>query len=216
MLEAQPSKAESPRPCVQENRTNMSMLGKVDDLVALVNPGSRLWRGLDLLRNCLTGRRPEVVSQLASLEPGETRRVTVDGDVLYLLIQCYRTRRRLEGRFEAHLRHADLQFLWSGRECIEVFDVRTLQPLPARDEHGNVHFPMGDELHSRLLLQAGAVAVLLPQDAHAPCLALEDEGETLVRKIVVKVRDAHRIDSPVPEDSPEAAIVPTASPVAND
>lgn len=194
----------------------MSMVGKVEDLVGLVNPGSRLRRGLELLQNCLAGRLPEVVSQLSSLQPGETRRVAVKGDALYLLIQCYNTRRRLEGRFEAHVRHADLQFLWSGRECIEVFDVRRLQPLPARDEHGNVYFPMGGEVHSRLLLQAGEVAVLLPQDAHAPCLSLEDEGEKLVRKIVVKVRDAHLPDFPVPEDSPEAAIVPTASPVFND
>ncbi|GEM_PF-413198 len=216
MVETQQSKAELPRPCVQENRTNMSMLGKVDDLVALVSPGSRLRRGLELLQDCLAGRLPEVLSQLSSLQPGETRRVTVNGDALYVLIQCYKTRRRGEGRFEAHARHADLQFLWSGRECIEVFDVRRLQPLPARDEHGNVYCPIGDEVHSRLLLQAGEVAVLLPQDAHAPCLSLEDGGEKLVRKIVVKVRDAHLPDSPVPEDSSEAAIVPTACSAFND
>lgn len=192
------------------------MLGKVEDLVALVNPGTRLRRGLALLQDCLVGRLPEVVSQLPSLQPGETRRFDVNGDALYLLIQCYTTRRRVEGRFEAHSRHADLQFLWSGRECIEVFDVRRLQPLPTHDESGNAYFPMGNELHSRLRLQAGEVAVLLPQDAHAPCLSLTDAEETLVRKIVVKVKDAHLPDSPLIKDSPEAAIVPTVSPILND
>ena len=183
----------------------MSMLGKVEDLVALVHPGSRLRRGLELLQDCLTGRLPEAVRQVSSLQPGETRRVSVNGDALYLLIQCYKTRRRVEGRFEAHARHADLQFLWSGRECIEVCDLRMLQPVPTHDESGNAYFPMGDEVHSRLLLQAGEVAVLLPQDAHAPCLSLAGEEEGLVRKIVVKVKDAHLPDSPVNRNSTEPA-----------
>ena len=191
----------------------MAMLGKPDDLVVLVHPESRLRRGLELLQDCLKGRLPEVVSQISSLQPGETRRVSVNGDALYLLIQCYKTRRRIEGRFEAHARHADLQFLWSGRECIEIRDVRAFQSVPAYDGSGNAYFPMGDKVHSRVLLQAGEVAVLLPQDAHAPCLSLDDEEETLVRKIVVKVADAHLPVSTVNEHSTEAATVPTALPV---
>ena len=183
------------------------MLGKVEDLVALVHPGSRLRRGLELLQDCLTGRLPEAVRQVSSLQPGETRRVSVNGDALYLLIQCYKTRRRVEGRFEAHARHADLQFLWSGRECIEVCDVRMSQPVPAYDANGNVYFPMGDEAHSRLLLQAAEVAVLLPQDAHAPCLSIDGEEGELVRKIVVKIKDAHLPDSGAEEDVTDAAAV---------
>lgn len=192
------------------------MLGRVEDLLVLVDPGSRLRQGLKLLQDCLAGGPHEVISQLSTLQPGDTRRVTVNGDALYLLIQCYYTKRRLEGRFEAHARHADLQFLWSGRECIEVFDVRRVQSLPARDEHGNLYVPMGKEVHSRLLLQAGEVAVLLPQDAHAPCLCPENEQANLVHKIVVKVKDAHLPDYPVREHSPDTAIIPTASPFFND
>lgn len=191
----------------------MSMLGKVEDLLAYVHPGSRLMRGLMVIQDCLAGRLPEIMSQVSSLQPGETRRVFVNSDALYLLIQCYMTRRRAAGRFEAHARHADLQFLWSGRECIEIRDVRAFQSVPAYDGSGNAYFPMGDKVHSRVLLQAGEVAVLLPQDAHAPCLSLDDEEETLVRKIVVKVADAHLPVSTVNEHSTEAASVPTALPV---
>jgi biofilm protein TabA len=229
MLETPEFQAEFPRHELQVNRTNrqarndtaktkkdMSILGKVEDLAALVHPESRLRRGLDLLQDCLAGRLPEVVSQLTSLPPGANRRVTVNGDSLYLLIQCYTTRRRVEGRFEAHARHADLQFLWSGHECIEVFDVRRLQPSPTYDESGNAYFPITNELHSRMLLQAGEVAILLPQDAHAPCLSFQNGEESLVRKIVVKVKDAHLPDSPVNGTSPEASNLPTASPALND
>ena len=172
----------------------MSTLGRVEDLARLVHPSSRLRRGLELLQDCVAGRLPEVLNQISTLPPGETSRVSLEGDALYLLIQCYKPRTREQGRFEAHERHTDLQLLWSGRECIEVCDLRLRQTLPPYDSQGNLYFPMGDEAHSRLLLHAGEVAVLLPSDAHAPCLRVEGEAEELVRKIVVKIRDAHLVE----------------------
>ena len=57
----------------------MSMLGKVEDLVPLVHPRSRLRRGLELLQDCVAGRLPEVVNQVSSLPPGETSRVSLEG-----------------------------------------------------------------------------------------------------------------------------------------
>lgn len=169
----------------------MPMMGKLEDVAEAVNPRSRLGRGLAVLRDCLAGRFPDLASQIANLQRGETRRVAVDGEVLYVLIQCYESKPRKEGRFEAHARHTDLQYLWSGRERIEVCDLRAVEPKTAYDAKGNVFFPIDDAAHSQLVLQAGEVAVLLPQDAHAPCLRANDSEGELVRKIVVKVQDAH-------------------------
>jgi YhcH/YjgK/YiaL family protein len=183
----------------------MALLGRIEDLADFVHPGGRLRCGLELLRDCLSGRLADVASQIASLRPGETRRVLVDGDAFYLLLQCYRTRPRAEGRFEAHARHTDLQFLWSGCEWIEVCDLRAQHHLPPYDASGNVYFPLGDAAHSRLLLQAREVAILCPQDAHAPCLSLDGEGEDLVRKIVVKIKDAHLPDAGASEPPMVAA-----------
>jgi len=178
----------------------MAMLGKIEDVAELVNPRSRLGRGLALLQNCLAGRFPGVATEVASLKPGESRRVAVDGDALYLLIQCYQSKKRNDGRFEAHARHTDLQYVWSGRERIEMCDLHAVQPKPAYDANGNVFFPIGDAAHSHLLVHAGEVAVLLPQDAHAPCLRTHDDDGELVRKIVVKIQDAHL---------PAATLIPT-------
>jgi biofilm protein TabA len=171
------------------------MLGQVEDLVPFVHPKSRLRQGLQLLQDCVAGRLPEIMNQVSSLTPGETSRIPLEGDALYLLVQCYQPRAREQGRFEAHERHTDLQFLWSGRECIEVCDLHASLPAAAYDWNGNVYFPLGNQAYSRLLLHAGEVAVLLPEDAHAACLSLGGEGEELVRKIVVKIRDAHLLEA---------------------
>jgi beta-galactosidase beta subunit len=75
-----------------------------------------------------------------------------------------------------------------------VCNLDSVHPKPSYDANGNVFFPVGDVAHSRLLLSAGEVAVLLPQDAHAPSLQVNDGEIELVRKIVVKVMDAHLMD----------------------
>ena len=182
------------------------MLGTVESLAHLVHPRSRLRLGLALLADCVGGRLPEVAGMISNLAPGETNRVSLDGDAIYLLIQCYQPKRRAEGRFEAHARHTDLQFLWSGCECIEVCDLRALGSSPQYDRNGNVYFPLNDKVHSRLILQAGDVAVLSPGDAHAACLRIEAETSELVRKMVVKVMDAH-----LPVGSEEAASLRAAT-----
>lgn len=169
----------------------MPMFGKVEDLVAHVVPRSRLQQGLLLLQEFRQGRSPQISQIILSQKPGEVARLSIEGDALYVLVQCYKARAREQGRFEAHQRHTDLQYLCQGQEWIEVCDLQAQPNLPGYDTNGNLYFPPGVETRSsRLLLQTGNVAVLFPNDAHAPCLRVEGDGDQLVRKIVVKVKDA--------------------------
>jgi YhcH/YjgK/YiaL family protein len=174
------------------------MFGRVEDLLGRVHPASRLHRGLAVLQAYCTGCRPDWTEFLAGLKPGEKREVAIEGDILYAILQCYAPKPRAEGRFEAHARHTDLQYLAEGTEWIEVCDLRAQTERPPFDEKGNVFFPLGPDTHSRVRLGAGQVAVLFPNDAHAPCLRVEDAADTLVRKIVIKVRDAEVLDAAPP------------------
>lgn len=173
----------------------MAMFGKIRDLAALAHPASRLARALRVLQDFQDGLAPKLMERISSLAPGQTVRVPIEGDALYLLLQCYLPRPRESGRFEAHARHTDLQFLLAGVEYIEVCDARSFPVVVPFDENGNAYYPLGDHPRSRLALGAGTLAVLSPSDAHAPCLRLESSAEPLVRKIVVKVKDAHLLES---------------------
>jgi len=176
----------------------MAMFGKVEELVGLVCPGGRLQRGLALLCDYRQGRRPDWRRILAALKPGQKAQAALEGDALFALFQCYLPKPRAEGRFEAHQRYTDLQYLDEGGEWIEVCPLSEQADLPPFDAQGNVFFPLGTAAHSRVRLAAGQVAVLFPQDAHAPCLRVEDAPETPVRKIVIKVRDAHLFERLTP------------------
>jgi YhcH/YjgK/YiaL family protein len=168
----------------------MAMFGRVEDLLGQIHPQSRLSRGLSVLRDYREGRLPEFTKIVTNQKPGDKTRIPIEGDILYALLQCYAPRRRDQGRFEAHQCYTDLQYLCEGQEWIEVCELRAQRNPPPFDENGNTYFPLPATATTRLRLGPGEVAVLFPNDAHAPCLRVDDAPEALVRKIVIKVKDA--------------------------
>lgn len=111
-------------------------------------------------------------------------RHVIDGDRVFALVQSYRPRPAAEGRWEAHVRHADIQVLAAGVERVGYADVRSLAPETPYDAEKDVAFYRGTG--DLLTLRPGHFMFFGPEDAHMPCL--EAEGTAPVRKIVVKVR----------------------------
>jgi biofilm protein TabA len=171
----------------------MAMLGKIDDLAGCVHPDGPLQQALSLLRDYQLGRRPEIAEIVARQKPGETVKIPISGDLVYLLVQCYETKAREQGRFEAHQAYTDVQFLGQGTEWIELFDLRQRGAVPTYDTSNNEYFPLDPEPCSRLLLKAGDVAVLFPNDAHAAGLRVTEPHPSLVHKLVIKVKNAHLV-----------------------
>ena len=167
------------------------MLGKIEDFVGCVHPDSPLRQALNLLWDYQLGRQPEIAEIVARQKPGETVKIPINGDLVYLLVQCYETRARERGRFEAHQAYTDVQFLGQGTEWIELFDLRRRSAAPTYDRNNNAYFPLDPEPCSRLLLRAGDVAVLFPNDAHAAGLSVAESQHSLVHKLVIKVKNAH-------------------------
>ncbi len=120
---------------------------------------------------------------LAALPEG---RVEIDGDRVYALVQGYETLAVDEPRFEWHRRFIDLQLVESGAEVIGWAPAALITVTEAYDRERDVGFGVvGRGLWTPLRLTAGQLAVLWPEDAHAPRLAAG--APTRVRKIVVKV-----------------------------
>ncbi|MGD9641845.1 MAG: YhcH/YjgK/YiaL family protein [Elusimicrobiales bacterium] len=123
-------------------------------------------------------RRPET----AALPDG---RYELDGERVFAMVQRYETLAG-EPRFEAHRRYADVQYLAAGSEIIAAAPLAALSVTEAYDAARDICFgavPAGRA--SRLTLAAGELAILYPEDAHAPRLAAG--APAAVTKIVVKV-----------------------------
>jgi biofilm protein TabA len=175
----------------------MPIMGTVEHLFTNIPVNRRLQRGLALLRDYREGRLPSVAKRVASQRAGDTTKIAIEGDELYLIVQCYRTRSRTQGRYEAHQRYTDVQYICEGQEWIETCDLRALLggQIPTYNAKGDLFFALGSEAQAGAQLHAGEGVVLFPNDAHAPCLSADGDVGGLVRKIVVKIKDAHLSDA---------------------
>ena len=134
--------------------------------------GERIAKGLALLND-------EAVRNSA---PG---RYEVDGEDMYYNFDSYETMPAGQGRFEAHRRYIDIQYIVSGREWIGVREIEGLRVQAGYDAKKDIEFYYSAEPMSRVVLGAGDFAIFRPGDAHMPC-RMFDKPER-VRKIVVKV-----------------------------
>lgn len=121
---------------------------------------------------------------LATQPGAEAVRVEVEEGV-FALHQSYVTKPASQGRYEAHRRFIDLQYIVSGTELIRVAPFVEGMVTDRYDSETDLEFfRLGQG--SDFLMKPGMVAVLYPEDLHAPCLAHEEPA--LVQKVVVKVR----------------------------
>lgn len=110
----------------------------------------------------------------------------IDGDNAFALVQTYATKPQDKALFEAHRKYIDIQFIYSGRETILWAPLNTMleqtrEYTAEKDAALWKLVPDVTELH----MQPGHMAILYPEDAHAPCVQWEKEEQ--VFKVVIKV-----------------------------
>jgi YhcH/YjgK/YiaL family protein len=121
-------------------------------------------------------------TDLAALPVG---RVDLDGDNLYVLVQEYTTKPAELGKWEAHRRYIDVQYLVSGQERMGFANLRTLQLgeyLPDKD------FQALNGAGNQVDVFAGSFVIFFPEDGHMPGLCVG--APEPVKKVVLKVRQA--------------------------
>jgi len=119
---------------------------------------------------------------LATLETGK-HILTPNGT--YAAISEYDT--RPEGKFEAHRKYIDIQYLVSGKEFVQIASMSQKgEEIVPFDETKDIEFFKVNGPVISILLDREHPLVLFPSDAHAPCVSASDVP-IYVRKIVIKV-----------------------------
>ena len=113
-------------------------------------------------------------------------RVEIDGDRVFALVQRYETIMADAPKFECHRKYLDVQFIVSGEEVIGWAPSERMTITEAYEADKDICFgtvPAGK--WTPVYLRAGELAVLWPEDGHAP--KLTSRVPSPVMKIVVKV-----------------------------
>lgn len=129
--------------------------------------------------------------QNLKLDSFQEHREDIEGDALFALFQELETRSPEEGKWEAHLRYVDIQYVYSGTERMDAVHTSALgEPSVVAPERDVIFYPTPaqdpvDQVS--LIVPAGSFAIFFQHDGHRPTL-MAGESATRVQKIVLKVR----------------------------
>jgi YhcH/YjgK/YiaL family protein len=120
----------------------------------------------------------------AQLPDGE---ITIQGRALFVRVMSYVPKPAMENRFEIHHMYADVQYVVSGAEIMQIARIKDLTPLGDYDDQGDYHFFKASGATSDVIVEAGEFAVFYPHQAHRPSCSYESyRGQ--VKKLVFKVK----------------------------
>jgi len=120
----------------------------------------------------------------AKLPDGE---MEIQGRELFVRVMNYTPKPALENNFETHQIYADVQYVVSGAELMQIARLEDLTPLTAYDPVGDLQFYKSSGVMSNMIVKSGEFALFFPNQAHRPsCLYEGYEGP--VKKLVFKVK----------------------------
>jgi biofilm protein TabA len=110
----------------------------------------------------------------------------IDGEDIFALVQSYQTVPAEQVKFESHEQYVDLQFIVSGQERMGIADRGKLNIVSPYNPAKDVSLYADPPEYGSLVMNAGDLVVLLPEEAHKPkCQCGESQT---VKKIVIKIR----------------------------
>ncbi len=103
----------------------------------------------------------------------------------FALEQTYFSKDREKCFFESHIKNIDVQFIVEGEEIIEVDNISNLNINFEYDENMDLIKYDDSKFSSSVKLKKGDVAIFFSDDAHMPCITIEESKKVI--KTVVKV-----------------------------
>jgi YhcH/YjgK/YiaL family protein len=113
--------------------------------------------------------------------------IEIKGRELFVRPSEYETKAPEAGKFEVHRVYADLQYVASGAEIMQVAPFDGLVPLTEYDAAGDCQFFRTDGKTSDIAVPAGCFTVFFPGEAHRPCCHFGGKPGR-VKKLVFKFK----------------------------
>lgn len=110
----------------------------------------------------------------------------LDGKNLYASVQEYDSKLPENAKAEGHNNYIDIQFVVSGVECADVFDIANATPKSEYNDVKDVMFYEDSPTANKCTLSSGEYGIFFPHDIHKPGMC--KGAPSPVKKIVVKVK----------------------------
>lgn len=112
----------------------------------------------------------------------------IQGEDIYVNIQDYQTKPQNQGKWEAHRKYIDIQFLIEGSEKIGVGEIQNYTTIEDYNNEKDVEFLSTNTQTEFLTLNKNDFIILYPQDVHMPQICCNKPS--YVKKAIFKVKFA--------------------------
>lgn len=113
-------------------------------------------------------------------------RYDILGDDVYVNVQDYTSKAETQGKWEAHKKYIDIQFMIKGTERIGVGEIDNYQTTETYDEPKDLEFlAVANDNYQFINMNENDFIILYPQDVHMPQIAMNTPS--YVKKAVVKI-----------------------------
>jgi YhcH/YjgK/YiaL family protein len=127
-------------------------------------------------------------TDFTNVEPGKYE---IDGENIFALVQTYNTKPFGAGKWEAHKKYIDVQYIVSGKEKMGFTETTKVIIMEEYDEEKDCAIYKGEG--NFLITDEGHFAIFFPSDVHMPGMAINIPKE--VKKVVVKVKTEFAVSS---------------------
>lgn len=114
----------------------------------------------------------------------ECNKIVLDENC-FVLEQAYITKEKKDCFFESHRKYIDIQYIFSGVEIMEVENINKLQITKEYDNTLDFAKYAQNENASVLIINENELAIFYPNDAHMPCIKLNENQKVI--KAVFKI-----------------------------
>lgn len=117
----------------------------------------------------------------------ENGKYEILGNEVFAIVQDYTSKPLAVGKFEAHRKYTDIQYIIEGEEQIGVSNIRNFTEATQYDSEKDIIFLTlkANTIPEFIILKEKEFAIFTPNDAHMPSIAVKNSS--FVKKVVVKV-----------------------------
>lgn len=118
---------------------------------------------------------------LSLIELDKCNKIVLDENS-FVLEQAYITKNKKDCLFESHKKYIDIQYMFKGDEIMEVENVDNLSVITAYNQDLDYAKYAQTNNSSTLVIKENELAIFYPQDAHMPCIKI-DENKKIIKAV---------------------------------
>lgn len=114
----------------------------------------------------------------------ELGKYEIDENEIFFMVQEYQLKPIAKGRWEAHKKYIDLQYIVKGTETMGFANIKSMTLSEEYNAENDIFFLDGEG--DSLQVEKGTFVIFMPADVHMPAVTMDNSNST-VKKVVFKI-----------------------------